>query len=314
MKKKFTTLALATMTFVMLFGHQPTLAAGENPAQVAHKVAFTQENLQRLDVNAPPESTVIFGSDFESGWDGWTDGGLDCARRHSNYSYEGNYSIMLRDESTVASSMTSPTFDASSYDQLAIEFFFYPRSMESGEGFLVQYYDGADWTTVAAYTSGSSFSNGSFYVATVTVSSASYTFPTNANFRFQCDANAKNDWIYIDAVTVTGITNGAMMASEKQQKITQLADPVSRESKSLAVYETDGVSIFPNPATDYLMLQSEDEISAVNVMSLTGSLVKSFQPNSQAVEIDLGELHPGTYLVSIKKANGNIVTKKFVKQ
>jgi hypothetical protein len=314
MKKVFTTLALATMTFVMLFGQQPEPADGINPTQDAQKEVFTLENLQSQDVNALAESMVIFGSYFESGWDGWTDGGADCFRRHSNYSWEGNYSILIRDDSNVASSMTSPSFDASSYDELEIEFYFYPKSMENGEDFWLQYYDGSTWTTVAEYASGNSFSNGSFYTATVNINSASYNFPANANFRFQCDASSKNDWIYIDAVTVTGITGGTMMANETQQAITQLQAPVSRESKFLAVDETDDVSIFPNPATDYLMLQSADEIKAVNVISLTGSLVKSFQPNSQAVEINLDELQPGIYLVSIKKANGEIVTKKLVKQ
>lgn len=314
MKKKFTTLALATMTFVMLFGLQPNLADGKNPTQDAHKEAFNVENLQSLDVNAPAQSMVILGSYFESGWDGWTDGGIDCSRRHSIYSWEGNYSIMLRDNSGVASSMTSPAFDASSYDQLAITFYFYPKSMESGESFLVQYYDGSSWTTVDEYVSGISFSNDNFYTATVTVSSPSFNFPANASFRFQCDASSKNDWIYIDAVTVTGITNSAMIANETHQHITQLSNPVSRESEFLAGYETDGVSIFPNPATGYLMLKSKDEIRAVHMISLTGSLVKSLQPNSQAVEINLDELDSGIYLVSIKKANGNMVTKKIVKQ
>jgi len=107
---------------------------------------------------------------FESGWDGWQDGGSDCYRYSGSRSYEGSYSIRLRDNSGTKSAMTSATYDVSSYSSLEIEFYFYPNSMENGEDFFVRYYDGNSWNTVATYASGTSFNNNSFYSATVTVS------------------------------------------------------------------------------------------------------------------------------------------------
>ena len=43
-----------------------------------------------------------------------------------------------------------------------------------------------------------------FYNASVNISSTDYSFPTNAQFRFRCDASANNDQIYIDQVTIIG--------------------------------------------------------------------------------------------------------------
>ena len=51
---------------------------------------------------------MLLGSYFETGWDGWADGGSDCARYSGSRSYEGNYSIYIRDNSGTASAMTSP--------------------------------------------------------------------------------------------------------------------------------------------------------------------------------------------------------------
>ena len=105
--------------------------------------------------------------------------------------------------------MTSSSYNVSGYSSLEIEFYFYPNSMENGEDFWVRYYDGSSWNTVATYASGTNFNNNTFYVATVTVSASNYNFPTNAQFRFQCDASANADRVYIDAVTITGIGSGS---------------------------------------------------------------------------------------------------------
>ena len=70
--------------------------------------------------------------------------------------------------------------------------------MESGEDFWLRFYNGSSWTTVGSWARGTSFENNNFYSATVTLDSSSYNFATNSQFRFQCDASANADHIYID--------------------------------------------------------------------------------------------------------------------
>ena len=41
--------------------------------------------------------------------------------------------------------------------------------MENGEDFWLRYYNGSSWSTVATWARGTSFQNGNFYVATVTL-------------------------------------------------------------------------------------------------------------------------------------------------
>ena len=107
-------------------------------------------------------TTTLHEGFFESGWDGWSDGGSDCYRYSGGRSYEGSYSIRIRDNSGTGSAMTSETFNLTSYDSVEVKFYFYPNSMETGEDFWVRFYNGSSWSTVAAYSQGTSFNNNSF--------------------------------------------------------------------------------------------------------------------------------------------------------
>ena len=69
---------------------------------------------------------------FETGWDSWIDGGDDAIRYSGPRSFEGTFSISLRDNMLTESSMTSPVYTASSYAVLKVEFNFYSYSMEPG--------------------------------------------------------------------------------------------------------------------------------------------------------------------------------------
>ena len=257
-------------------------------------------------------SNVIFGHYFESGWDGWADGGSDCARYSGSRSWEGNYSIQLRDNSGTASSMTSPSFNASSYDQLEIEFYFYAFSMENGEDFWVRYYNGSNWTTVATYAAGSSFNNNTFYVATVTLDNSSYNFPNNAEIRFQCDASANNDLIYIDAVTVTGISGGTFMAGQSGFTLKELDRQPVGDNQFLERPSAD-IQVYPNPANDFVRVQSDKSIKTITVLSLTGAAMRAAVEVGTFHELDINDLQPGMYLLSIETEDG-IYTKKFVRQ
>ena len=257
-------------------------------------------------------STTLLGSYFETGWDGWLDGGSDCYRYSGSRSYEGSYSIRIRDNSGTASAMTTASaYDVSAYSQIDIEFYFYPNSMENGEDFWVRYYDGSSWITVAAYAAGTSFNNNSFYTSTVTLSSANYNFPSNAQFRFQCDASGNADRIYIDAVTITA-SNGALTEGSGHT-ITKLGDlPVLPELGISEIEESENVTLFPNPAQDQLRISSAQNIESIIVYAANGAQMMTKGQMADGEAIDVSNLQPGLYFVAVKTATG-VVNKKFIK-
>lgn len=269
--------------------------------------------------------TTLLASYFETGWDGWSDGGSDCARYSGSASYEGSYSIQIRDNSGVASSMTSASLDVSSYSQLDIEFYFYPNSMENGEDFWVRYYDGSSWNTIAAYASGSSFTNGNFYVATVSINNTQYNFPGNAQFRFQCDASTNSDQIYIDAVTITGSSGQALQTLADRPK----ADIRRLEAFSLAARpeisdmpgmdedeqapQFEGMSLAPNPVRDLLNVSLPVNATEMRIIGANGAIIRRFETLDQLQKIDVSDLKAGLYFLMVQTTE-EVFTKRFVKQ
>lgn len=74
----------------------------------------------------------------------------------------------------------------------------------SNEDFWLQFYDGSTWQTVETWAEGTDFNNGTFYNPSVDILESQYTFPSNMQLRFMCDASGNSDYIYIDEVVVTG--------------------------------------------------------------------------------------------------------------
>ena len=257
-------------------------------------------------------SDEIFGHFFESGWNGWSDGGSDCYRYYGSRSWEGNYSIRIRDNSGTASSMTSSAYDLSAYSSADVEFYFYPNSMETGEDFWLQVKNGTGpWTTVASYVSGSSFSNNSFYTSTVNVTDLS----SSTKFRFRCDASSNADRVYIDAVTVTAHTGASFM--ENTTTITELSQPTPDYNldfdQDVEGDEYAEVSVYPNPAHNLLNIKANDMMEEVRIYSVNGNLVKAVDMGDEHDEVDISQLISGLYYISVKTDSG-VVIKKFVKR
>jgi len=274
-------------------------AAGNISAQ-SNSVSFTTPG-------GTNGTTVLHEGFFESGWDGWIDGGSDSFRYSGSRSYEGSYSIRIRDNSGTGSSMTSETFNLSSYDSVEIEFYFYANSMENGEDFWVRFYNGSSWSTVATYARGTNFDNNTFYTATVVLNAADYTFATNSQFRFQCDASGNNDQIYIDQVTIRGI-NGTGATSNSINSL-----------GSYTTTSTDGdlevdFRLFPVPAKQFINIGLIDnaENATYKIVNMLGQTVSSGKLNTTS-RVNISKLQSGLYIVEVNDGE-ETMTRKFIKE
>jgi len=161
-----------------------------------------------IHVTQPSGPTIITFDGFESGMGSYTDGGGDCSRyTRSTYAWSGRAAIDIQDNSGVASSFYhTGSYNVSGFGTQEVDFYFYAVSMENGEDFWVQYYNGSSWQTVASLVRGTNFNNSTFYHVVVTIPSSGYNFPTNAKLRFMCDASDNNDDVYIDDVEWRGLS------------------------------------------------------------------------------------------------------------
>lgn len=154
----------------------------------------------------PGAFVELFNDDFEAGWGPYRDGGSDVRRsaNDSAYAHQGTYCVRIRDNSGTASAFYSTNgFDLSAYSELQIDFWYIANSMETGEDFFVEFYDGSTWHIVAAFARGTDFNNGSFYNPSVSIDSGSYNFGSNSKLRFRADASSNADYVYIDEIVVS---------------------------------------------------------------------------------------------------------------
>jgi len=174
--------------------------------------------------------------------------------------------------------------------------------MENGEDFWLRFFDGSSWNTVQTWTRGVDINNNTFYNATVTITPAQYNFAVNSGFRFQNDASGNNDQIFIDQVTITGISNGA------KGKIDDLE--IVGYGDSLETTELD-IKLYPNPIkgnTLNVELSTQD-VFKYRIVDILGKTILS---GTSKGKINVSQLEGGIYFIEVNDGD-EILTKKFIK-
>ncbi len=181
-------------------------------------------NVQGVGVVPFCSSTVVtlpYSESFETGSNGWNSGGANALRvNNAAYAYDNSYSLNIRSTSGSASAFCSPLMDLTAYDKVDFKFFFYAEGFELDETFTVQYSDndGASWQVVRTFKAGDTapanksgdFQQGTsstdFYVRNIGLLSTDYNFSANSRFRIESNASDTGDNIYIDNISIKGVT------------------------------------------------------------------------------------------------------------
>ncbi len=205
--------------------------------------------------------------------------------------------------------MTSAAYNVSSYNNLVVDFYFYATSMENGEDFSLSYFNGSTWVVVANYVAGSSFNNNGFYHATVPISGV--VFPTNAQFRFTCDASDNTDLVYIDQVVVTGSNTPGQSLGDQPSPTCEL---LSFTRTGLDADENRTyLLLYPNPVTNSLTVQTAEEVETLRIYGANGAVVKQFNNVKNGSSLDVSALKPGMYIAAFTTDEG-IITRMFIKK
>jgi len=73
-------------------------------------------------------------------------------------------------------------------------------------------------------------------------------------------------------------------------------------------------TMYPNPTTGTLQIESKQVLSQVIVYNLVGQKVKTFDMQADQNSIDISELKTGSYFVNVQSTTGNNYTKLIVKK
>lgn len=73
------------------------------------------------------------------------------------------------------------------------------------------------------------------------------------------------------------------------------------------------VDLYPNPVKSVLNLKSDSKIEKIEIFNISGAKVQTGKPNSNDVEINVGHLANGTYILKMT-IDGKVSTEKFLKK
>ena len=104
----------------------------------------------------------------------------------------------------------------------------------------------------------------------------------------------------VDEVTLMGSSSSSLVATGNSQSII----PVEKKTV-LSVVNSDledeiVINLFPNPAQEYITIESSEEIENLQIVNMSGSIVKSMTHVNSSVEIDISDLAPGAYSVLVR--------------
>ncbi len=78
-------------------------------------------------------------------------------------------------------------------------------------------------------------------------------------------------------------------------------------------YESLNFKYYPNPATDIIHINAQENISNVQILNLLGQEVRKISPNSQQTDIDIANLQKGMYILKVNTGE-KTTTVKILKQ
>ncbi len=77
--------------------------------------------------------------------------------------------------------------------------------------------------------------------------------------------------------------------------------------------EIGQLKVFPNPASDFVVLESEEPITSVLVYNYTGQVVMKETINNKSYKLDISSLKAGTYFL-IMETGSKSVSRQIVKE
>ncbi len=267
---------------------------------------------------------TINSTSFDT-WGIWNDGGSDCRRSANDaaYAYTGSRCVRLRDD-TNTSVATTDDLDLSGYEEITVDWAYYPRSMENGEDYWLQISTngGSSYTTVATYARGVEFENNAFYFSSVTISGP---FTADTRVRFRCDASGNGDYIYIDDVVITGCKtasgHSAIILTENTSNSS--SEPAAESGVSFDEAEDETkLIVYPNPSrgdltASFNLAEELANDAQLQIVDLTGRMIGQYNvqkiEGQQNLQIDLSSESPGVYFIRLTTGEKQYI-QRFVLQ
>lgn len=146
----------------------------------------------------------------------------------------------------------------------------------------------------------------SFIQGTITVNQYDYYAPNYSNF-----PNPNNNWpvLTVQQSTVSSTVGGT--SAQTTVTINSNYQTLSVNNNSPFIFTSSELQISPNPANDYVQLQSARPVKSVEIFDITGKSIKKVNLSSSML-LNCSDLHNGIYFIRLEEETGKIVTKKLI--
>ncbi len=94
-------------------------------------------------------------------------------------------------------------------------------------------------------------------------------------------------------------------------------DDIKFTKKTVGIAKTEDVvtaKIYPNPVSDYFVIESETPITTLKIINHLGQTVKRIDTPLKSEQIDVTDLAIGVYTVQATIKDGGVISKKLVKE
>ncbi|MEO1100182.1 MAG: hypothetical protein AAFX57_20905, partial [Bacteroidota bacterium] len=137
-------------------------------------------------IAAKPVPDELISSGFDTGYEGFTTSGNNAGWGSStDLMSTAPYLFMSKEPSGANPIITSPSFDASPYQQILLTFnvkFYSP--LDPNNVMYVYYYDGSSWNNLEGFLA-SDYGNDVMNFVSIEINSSEYNMASNAQIRFE---------------------------------------------------------------------------------------------------------------------------------
>ena len=87
--------------------------------------------------------------------------------------------------------------------------------------------------------------------------------------------------------------------------LTLFAQTQNIEHKTTFATNSEILSVYPNPASDYIALTNEDNVKSIEVFNVLGRRIRSFEIEHTGERYDITDLPNGLYYLHVIAKNNN---------